>query len=408
MGEIARVDLPIGKAFLPLFDSDHRHYAYFGGRGSGKSFAISTALVFHASRRREIIVCARQYQSSLRESVHAMICQRIEMLKLSAEYHITNREIVNTNTRSRFIFIGLDRNPDSVRSLEGATMFWGEEAQNFSHKAIEAIIPTVRHPRARFIWSWNPVQPEDAVERLFRSGHPPEKSLVQKVSWRDNPTFLMSSLAEDYRRLARTNPARLAHIYEGEYDIPSEARVFPNVRIGTWSPVEGRTIWRIGLDFGFSNDATAAVLVAHAPDEGVVYLAKELYAHAMTPQDLAARLDQVFPQARSVQIIADPSRSDTIAFLRQQGYPVMGAMRSQGSVLSGINWLQGCDIVIDPDCRHAAREFLNYQWRCDELGRPTRALADRQDDHAIDAVRYACEVFARSSGRAILNPVVYI
>lgn len=164
------------------------------------------------------VVCAREIQKSLRDSVKQLIEDKIRSLGLSGAFDILDTEIRHKSNGSRFVFIGMWRNPDAVKSLEGADIFWGEEASAFSDRSIRIIRPTMRKPGSELWFSWNPEFDHDPVDKLFRGEHgPPPDSLVVEVSWRDNPWFDKSPLKAEMEFDYQSDPAKAEHVWGGGY-----------------------------------------------------------------------------------------------------------------------------------------------------------------------------------------------
>jgi phage terminase large subunit len=386
------------EAFLPLFGQDYEHFALFGGRGAAKSHFVGEALVAHASAGPERIVCGRQFQTSIKDSVKELLEQKIHKMGMAALFTSTDREIVNVSTGSRFTFIGMDRNPDSAKSLEGTTIFWGEEAQSFTRRAVEVILPTIRHRRARFYWTWNPRFRTDPVDDMFRGSVAPARSYVKQVSWRDNPYFLRTRLKSEYDRSLAKNPKRHLHIWEGGYDENPDVAVFDNWRIGRIE-VPDKVPPRYGMDFGFSHDPNALVKLYILEDLGVIYIAEEAYAHKVPNRQLPDFMDGV-TGVRDHPVTADSARPETIDYLNSCGFSVFGARKGAGSVKNGITWLQGYEVVISPDCPNVAEEWRSYCWATDANGKPLSYPAEKQQDHGIDAVRYAAEDASIQAGQS--------
>ncbi|MFN8993297.1 MAG: phage terminase large subunit, partial [Pseudomonadota bacterium] len=145
-------EIEIPSAFRGLFQP-HRYKAFHGGRGSAKSHSFATALVIMAAQRGLRVVCAREIQKSLRDSVKQLIEDKIRSLGLSGVFDVLDTEIRHKSNGSRFVFIGMWRNPDAVKSLEGADIFWGEEASAFSDRSIKIIRPTMRKPGSELWFS---------------------------------------------------------------------------------------------------------------------------------------------------------------------------------------------------------------------------------------------------------------
>ena len=189
------VALVLGETFAKtLFASNVRHKALFGGRGSGKSWSIASYLVYVSTKERKRIVGARQFQNSIRDSSKDLIERRIRDFELGGQFDLTDRSIVHRGTGSEFLFIGLERNIESIRSMEGADIVWVDEARTISSKSMEVLLPTVRNPGSTLIWSWNPELPTDPVDAYFRDGKPPPQSVVQFVDYNDNPFFKHTTL----------------------------------------------------------------------------------------------------------------------------------------------------------------------------------------------------------------------
>lgn len=405
------IDLHIPEAFLPLWTGVQpetkepiEHYGFFGGRGGSKSHSIAEAVVALASRGTERVVCGRQFQISIKDSVKELLEQKIKSMGMAALFTSVEREIVNVSTGSRFSFVGMDRNPDSAKSLEGATIFWGEEAHTFTSRSVEVIIPTIRTAGSRLIWSWNPRYRTDAVDSLFRGAVVPERSYVKKVSWRDNPYFEQTRMPSEYRRSLRS-PKRHVHVWEGGYDENPDVAIFDNWRVGRIDPGKARP--RFGMDFGYSADPNVLIKAYVLQAEGIVYLANEAVGYKVPNRDLPPLMDSV-PEAREWPIIADSARPETIEFLQSSGFNMYASRKGAGSIKNGINWLQGMELVISPDCPIAAEEVRDYKWHTDPNGKPLPLPAPNQQDHVLDALRYAVEEESLSSHEQAVEDVLYI
>jgi len=207
----------IPSAFRELFDPKYRDYAYFGGRGGAKSHSIGGSLVIQAAAQPLRIVCAREIQESLRDSVKQLIEDKISDYGLEDHFEAL-RDETRAKNGGRFVYKGMWRNPDALKSLEGADIFWGEEANRFSSRSIRLIRPTMRKPGSRMIWSWNPEFDHDPIDQLFRGpAGPPPNSIVREVSYKDNPFFCDTPLQAEMEHDYKVNPAMAAHVWGGSY-----------------------------------------------------------------------------------------------------------------------------------------------------------------------------------------------
>lgn len=393
----------IGEKYLPLFQP-YRHKAFFGGRGSAKSHSFAEALSIITSKATKRVVCARQFQNSIRDSVKELLEQKMKRLRLIGKggFRVFDREIVNEANDSRYTFIGLDRNPDSAKSLEGADICWVEEARSINRRSLEILIPTIRTPGSELWWSWNPELPTDPVDEYFR-GHndvilrmaemfedvPSARRLVVRVGIEDNPYFYHTTLPYEMEFMKQGNEVRYRHIWLGDYDEGFETKIFSNIQVGR-IPIKPADVPRYGLDFGFGDDPLACIKLYILEEKRVIYIARELYEYALPIRDMPGRVVDVI-EHESDLICADSAQPILINHLNSNGFNVVGAKKGAGSVKSGINWLQGYKIVIDPDCKGMIEEAHMYTWQVDRKTKKRLNVPVDAHNHGWDAVRYACE-----------------
>lgn len=394
---MARIDLPA--VFQPLL-APARYKGAHGGRGSGKShFFGAMAVLRMASVPGFRIVCVREIQNSIKDSVKQLLEDKIAELGLGGFFTITEQEIRGKNG-SLCIFRGLQNHTAaSFKSLEGFDVAWVEEAQTITQSSLDILTPTIRKPGSELWFSWNPVRETDPVDVLLR-GNPPESSIVVEANWTDNPWF-PEELRGDLDHDRATNPDKFLHVWQGRYQTLSEARIFRNWRIGTETPHD-RAVWHYGVDFGFAQDPTAAIRCTMLGDR-TLYVDHEAWQVGVPTEALPALLHKV-PQIDKWDCRADSARPETIDYLRRNGFPRMrGATKGKGSVEDGISFLQGLEIVAHPRCVNLARELGSYAY---EIDKKTNAIIPKPRDehnHLIDALRYACERLHRK-GRLVPEP----
>jgi len=157
----------------PLFEQSCRYKIIYGVLGSGKSVAVSDILLFLARSRKILVLCGRECQNSIKDSVHSLLKKRISDLGLSDEFEITHDEIRNKNSFSRFIFKGLRNNIDSIKSMAGITHLWIEEADTLSAESWKVIKPTIREEKSEI---WITMNPKNKSDILYREFIEPEKT----------------------------------------------------------------------------------------------------------------------------------------------------------------------------------------------------------------------------------------
>lgn len=383
----------IGRAFLPLL-KPARYKGAWGGRGSAKSHTFAQLLVARACSQPGLrAVCVREVQRTLAQSSKRLIEDKIRELGVGDLFRITEREI-ETPGKGVILFEGMQsHNADSIKSLEGASIAWVEEAQTLSQRSIDLLRPTIRAPGSELWFSWNPEKPTDPVDVLLRGEHPPPDSVVVAVNWDANPWFpdvLRQEMEYDRRR----DPDKFAHVWGGAYQQNSEARVFKNWKIADFE-LDGSWILRQGADWGFSVDPS--VLVQCAIVGRTLYVVHEAY-RVGCEVDFLPDLFRTVPEAERWPTIADSARPETISYMQRHGFPKMlAAVKGARSLEEGIEFLRSFDIVVHPRCRRTAAELQAYSYETDPLtGLVIPKLKDK-DNHVIDALRYALEGARRSA-----------
>lgn len=247
------------EAFEELY-FPHRYKVFWGGRGGAKSTAFADALIVQGAMSPLRILCAREIQKSIKESVYQLLVDRIRVNGYEDYYQILNSEIRGKNG-TRIFFEGLWQNIDSIKSIEGVDVCWIEEANTVSEESWKKLIPTIRKSGSEIWCSFNPELKSDPVYQRFVL-RPPDNAYVKKVSWRDNPWFTQE-LQDEMEYLKRVDYEEYLHVWEGELKQFADGAIYGKQlkqvhkenRI-TFIPVEPalevHTFWDLGR-----NDTTA-------------------------------------------------------------------------------------------------------------------------------------------------------
>lgn len=370
-----------------LLWDDYRHLGLHGGRAAAKSRTIATALVIQATERHERVLCGREIQKSIKDSVKRLLDDEIRRLGLSSAFDSVETEIRGPND-SLFLFAGIKGNATGIKSIEGITTFWGEEAQTFSQASIDTVIPTIRAKNSRLIWSWNPDLETDPIDMLFRGpdGAPP-RSIVREVNYDENPWFPEELRAEmEYDRSRDYD--KYEHVWLGKYRRNSEARVFKNWKVEAFdSPANVE--YRLGADFGFSIDPSCAMRCWI--DGTRIFVDYEAWGLGVEIIHLP-QLFMTIPDAEKYWMTADSSRPETISHLRNNGFPrIAPALKGARSLEEGVEFLKGYDIIVHPRCQHVIDELTHYSYKVDPLTGQVLGVLEDKNNHMIDALRYAVE-----------------
>lgn len=386
------LDIQTPRWALPLL-KPARHKAAYGGRASGKSHFFAELLVEEHITEKLDTVCVREVQSSIKLSVKRLIESKIQKLGVGHMFEVQD-QVIKCPHGGLIAFTGMQSHTaESIKSLEGFKRCWVEEAQAMSQRSIDLLIPTVmRTEGAEMLWSWNPDLPTDPVDVLFRGDHPPLKSAVVEVCYRDNP-WLLPELLLDIERDRERDPDKFAHVWLGEYRRNSESRVFKNWKVDEFDAPTGVT-HRLGADFGFSIDPSCAVR-CHIVGRNL-YVDYETYRIGCEVDQLPD-LFMAIPEAELWPMVGDTSRPETISYLRRHGFPkIQAAVKGARSVEEGVSFLQSYNIIVHPRCQHVADELTLYSYKTDDKTGDVLPILEDKNNHMIDALRYACEGVRRA------------
>lgn len=388
----------LAKWALPLLEP-RRYKCLHGGRGSGKSYAIADALLIEACKRKVRCLCGREFQNSLSESVHQLLSERIEALGLSDYFTVLESKIL-APFGGEFIFKGLRHNSKSLKSLQGLTHVWIEEAQTITSRSWDDLTPTVRAKGSEIWISFNPEQKTDCMyQRFVVNGEASDYTC--RVNWDMNPHF-PDELEDERQRMLRTDPDKYDNIWEGNCIKHSKAQIFyGRWVVDTFEPADGWGGPYYGGDFGFASDPSAAARFWISPNNRLC-IEYESYAYHVPITQLANRWIKDCPGIEKYLAIADSARPDTIHHLKTHGIPrIRGAIKGKNSVEDGIEFIKGFEqIVIHPRCKNMRNEAMRYQYKVDPHTKEVMDVIIDADNHLWDSIRYGSEPIRKRHGSA--------
>ena len=224
----AEIELPL--KLVNLFDGEARYRVAFGGRGSGKtrSFALMSAVYGYRwgmSGKQGQILCAREHLNSLDESSLEEVKSAIQSVDwLDAYYEIGEKYIRSRDGRVSYVFSGLRRNLDSIKSKARVILAWVDEAENVSEAAWQKLIPTIREEESEIWVTYNPESKHSAVHQRFRVS-PSGDVKVCEINWRDNPWF-PDVLNQERINDQKLRPDVYDHVWEGAFLIHVEGAYY--------------------------------------------------------------------------------------------------------------------------------------------------------------------------------------
>lgn len=243
-----------------------------GGRGGGKSWAVARALLVMGAGKPLRILCTREVQKSIKQSVHQLLRDQITAMGLDSFYQVLETEIRGRNG-TLLLFAGLsDLTADSIKSFEGVDIVWIEEAQSITSRSLNILVPTIRREGSEIWATFNPELDTDPIYVMAVKSPPPD-SISVEINWDENPWF--PEVLEKERLHAKQTmvPHEYAHVWEGKCKPAVDGAIYANeiaaaetegrlVRVPYDSLLKVHTVW----DLGF-NDAMAIILVQRLASE---------------------------------------------------------------------------------------------------------------------------------------------
>ena len=378
---------------LIFFISEKARYKVaYGGRGSGKSWTVARCLILLALSSKIRILCTRQLQTSIKDSVHKLLSDSINDLKLDSFFEIT-RDAIRCHNGSEFIFKGLQNNINEIKSIEGIDYCWIEEGQSVSAESWTTLIPTIRKENSEIWVTFNPDREEDATYQKFVKNPPPD-AIVQLVNYYDNAWF-PDVLRKEMEYDKQVDFGKYEHVWLGKTVIDTEAQVYHGKFELREFETPQNVVFFYGADWGFANDPTAVVR-CFIQDQ-CLYIDYESGGVGVEFEDLPKLFD-VIPDIRKWEIRADSARPETISYMARQGYKIKACPKWKGSVEDGIEYIRSFrKIIVHPRCKHTYEEFKFYSYKQDKNTGDILPIVLDKNNHYMDGLRYALNPYIQKN-----------
>lgn len=387
--DLSRLKDLINDKFYPLLKNKDRYLIIYGSAGSGKSHFIAQKILVRilvgiATGKKHKFIALRKTQPAVRKSVFALFCKYVYEWGIQDWVTINKQEMtLDFYGGSQIICLGLD-DPEKLKSIEGVTGAWLEEATEFSLLDFTQIDLRIRGKSDSYkqlICSFNPVSRENWVfSRFFEKDL--GKCTLHHSTYKDN-----KYIDEEYKQVLE--------------DLKGQDKVLYDIYgLGEWGVLQGLiyTNWDIvdsfpdncdeimyGLDFGFNNPT--ALIKVGIKDIEDIYIEEEIYETHLTNPDLISKLEALGID-RDKEIKADSAEPDRIQEIRNAGFCINPAKKGKDSVKNGIDVVKRKKLHIVRDSSNVLKEARSYKWKEDKDGKlmdePVKFL-----DHSLDALRYA-------------------
>lgn len=383
--------------YLPhLEDYSYRYNVFYGGAGSGKSHFIAQCLVYKALKDKRKILVLRKINRTTFGSTFSLL------LKTLSQFQIINMCRVNkTNytielpNGSIFMCAGLD-DPEKLKSIEGLTDAWLEEATEFTPDDFSQVNLRIRDPKAQnqqIFLSFNPVSKVNWCYKWFFSDDNSfddfrKQAKIVQTTYLDNP-HLPQAYVDSLLLMKNTNEPYYNIYALGQFG-SLDRLVYNNWQVMDFDPDNIKGPLMCGLDFGYTNDPTAFVASVFCEQENRIYIFKEWGGPGFLNDQIAGQIKKM-GFAKSL-IIADSAEEKSIDEIKKNGIlRIKPSIKGPGSILQGIQKVQQYELIVHPTCVSIKEELENYSWTKDKQ---TNEYVNKPIDswnHYLDALRYSVQ-----------------
>lgn len=394
--------------YYPLYQNKDKFIILLtGGRGSGKSFAASTfieRLTFEKPAAADIthqILYTRYTMVSAHISIIPELLEKVELDGTGKYFSSTKTDVINVMTGSRIMFRGIKTSSGNqtakLKSIHGITTFVCDEAEEWvDEDDFDKIMLSIRQKgiQNRIIIIMNPTDSNHFIYKKYIEnthrlvdidGVPVQISTHPNVlhihtTYFDNTDNLSSQFINEVRRMKTENPEKYAHTVIGRWADVAEGAVFKKWGVVDAFPENAKKV-AVGLDFGFTNDPSAAVRCGIVDND--LYVDEVFYETGMLVSALADRLNK-----EKLHVYADSADPRLIQEIANKGVIIYPVQKGQGSIVAGIEHMKDFDhIFVTRRSYNVQREMRNYVWAKDKDGNYINEPEDH-DNHGMDAVRY--------------------
>ena len=390
-----------------MFVDQSRYQIIWGGAGSGKSHMVARKILYRLLKEKDTkhnFLVIRKVDRTIKRSVFTLIRNIINAWGLASEFavNLTDKTITYTPTGAQIMFSGLD-DVEKLKSIEGVTSIWAEEATELSQEDFEQLDLRLRGNTGalkQIILTFNPISEQHWIKKVFFDD-PIDGVFTLKTTYLDN------AFIDDEYKMVMENKRKTNPRYYGIY------------ALGNWGTAEGLVFSRVtqrliraeeiagleciqGLDFGYTNDPTAWHQSYIDTANKRIFVYDGFYEKGLSNAEIAEAIKENLAHKRKT--VADSSEPKSIDYIKMKGVSIEGAAKGKDSVNAGIDFLLEYEIIVNVHLVEFMTEFNNYAW--DKNKKDGSALNKPCDDfnHFIDALRYSVERFMK----ATKQPAVFL
>ena len=385
--------LNLNPKYQSLFQTKDRYVVITGGRGSGKSFAVTVFLALLTYEKDNRILFTRYTMTSASMSIIPEFVEKLNLMGVIENFEVTKYEIKNKVTGSSIYFSGIKTasgdQTAKLKSISGVNTFVLDEAEELMEEDnFDKIDYSIRSKMSsnRVLLILNPTTKEHWVyQRFFQNrgiadGFNGSKDGVSYIhtTYLDNEEHLSESFVKQVEEMKVRRPQKYQHQIMGGWLQRAEGVVFEDWQIGQFN--REIPISCFGLDFGFARDESVLTEVAVDKPRKIIWVKEHFYKKGLVTSNI---YDLCLRYAGKRLIVVDSSEPRLIAELNSRGLNCTATVKKKGSIVTGIALMQDYNINLDGE--NLVKEFNNYVW-------DIRGVKPRDAyNHGVDAMRYAVE-----------------
>jgi len=380
-------------AFVPVFTNKSRYEIVWGGAGSGKSHIIARKILYRLLSEKDCkhnFLVIRKVDRTIKRSVFTLIKNVISTWGLVSEFdvNLTDKTITYKPNGSQIMFSGLD-DVEKLKSIEGVTSIWCEEATELNQEDFEQLDLRLRGETKyikQITLTFNPISEQHWIKKIFFDD-PIDGVFTLKTTYLDN-AFIDDEYKMVMNNKKKTNPRYYSIYALGNWGT-ADGLIFNNVSTRLIRPEELDGLEYVqGLDFGYTNDPSAFNQTYIDMKNKKILVYDGFYQKGMSNAEIADKIKGL--QAHRHKTTADSSEPKSIDYLKTKGLNISGAMKGPGSVNTGVDFLLEFEIIVNAHLIEFMTEFNNYCWLIDKNNVQQNKPVD-DFNHFIDSLRYACE-----------------
>lgn len=392
--------------FVPLFTNKCRYEIPWGGAGSGKSHIVARKILYRLLKESHVkhnFLVIRKVDRTIKRSVFALVKNIISIWGLIDEFDInlTDKTMVYKPTGSQIMFSGLD-DVEKLKSIEGVTSIWCEEATELNQEDFEQLDLRLRGNTGalkQITLTFNPISEQHWIKKVFFDD-PIQGVFTLKTTYLDN-YFIDDEYKVVMENKRKTNP-RYYNIYALGNWGTADGLIFMNA---SHAPILLESVMHFpcvqGLDFGYTNDPSAFNQTYVDNPNKVIYVYDGFYEKGLSNASIAQNIKSMGAHKRITT--ADSSEPKSIDYIAGKGVKIKGALKGPDSIKAGIDFLLEYTIIVNNQLVEFMTEFNNYSWSVNKDGKQLNKPVD-DFNHFIDSLRYAMEDQFRPRNAGIYVP----